>query len=88
MEGMEDEYDRRHREIWPELVDEMRKAGVREFRIFRQGRSVICCFGADPDLATVTPRMDAGAAGARWSAYMADVLEGDGEIHDEVWALS
>jgi L-rhamnose mutarotase len=32
--GMHEEYERRHREIWPELVDALRNAGVRDYRIF------------------------------------------------------
>ncbi len=32
--GMRDEYERRHRHIWPELLDALRDAGVREYDIF------------------------------------------------------
>ncbi|CAG4889719.1 L-rhamnose mutarotase [Paraburkholderia gardini] len=32
--GMREEYERRHREIWPELVDALHNAGVRDYRIF------------------------------------------------------
>ncbi|TCK37934.1 L-rhamnose mutarotase [Paraburkholderia sp. BL8N3] len=32
--GMRDEYERRHREIWPELADALRAAGIRDYRIF------------------------------------------------------
>ena len=32
--GMRDEYARRHRDIWPELVDALHHAGVRDYRIF------------------------------------------------------
>lgn len=32
--GMREEYERRHAEIWPELVDALQDAGVREYRIF------------------------------------------------------
>jgi L-rhamnose mutarotase len=32
--GMREEYERRHREIWPELVVALHEAGVRDYRIF------------------------------------------------------
>ncbi|WP_213779171.1 L-rhamnose mutarotase [Caballeronia sp. dw_276] len=32
--GMRDEYERRHREIWPELAEALRLAGVRDYWIF------------------------------------------------------
>ncbi|EKS66758.1 MULTISPECIES: L-rhamnose mutarotase [Caballeronia] len=32
--GMRDEYEKRHREIWPELADALRAAGIRDYRIF------------------------------------------------------
>ena len=32
--GMREEYERRHAQIWPELVDALHNAGVRDYRIF------------------------------------------------------
>ena len=32
--GMREEYERRHQNIWPELVDALHNAGVRDYRIF------------------------------------------------------
>ena len=32
--GMREEYEKRHREIWPELADALREAGIRDYRIF------------------------------------------------------
>ena len=38
--GTEAEYDRRHAEIWPELVDEIRESGLRNMSGFRRGTDV------------------------------------------------
>src|SRR6185503_13927492 len=35
--GMGAEYDRRHAEVWPELEDLLRGAGVRRYSIYRWG---------------------------------------------------
>ena len=32
--GTEEEYVRRHREIWPELIQAMREAGVSNYSLF------------------------------------------------------
>jgi L-rhamnose mutarotase len=32
--GMRDEYERRHNEIWPELVDALHQAGVHDYSIY------------------------------------------------------
>lgn len=38
--GSEAAYDRAHAEVWPELIAEMRAAGVETFAIYRDGREV------------------------------------------------
>ena len=38
--GTEAEYDRRHAEIWPELVAEIQESGIRNFTGFRRGTDV------------------------------------------------
>ena len=35
--GYEDEYKKRHDDIWPEMLDALRKAGIRNYNIFRHG---------------------------------------------------
>ena len=32
--GNAEEYKRRHEEIWPELIDELHKAGIRDYSIY------------------------------------------------------
>jgi L-rhamnose mutarotase len=40
-EGMEEEYKRRHDEIWPELKAELRSAGVSDYSIYFDRRTRI-----------------------------------------------
>ena len=47
--GTESEYDKRHAEIWPELVDEIRESGLRNFSGFRRGTDVWYFTEGDPD---------------------------------------
>ena len=39
--GYEDEYKKRHEEIWPEMVDMLRNSGVRNYSIFRHGLTLL-----------------------------------------------
>jgi len=41
--GKKEEYIRAHREIWPEIVDLLRRGTVREMRIFARGDMLFCC---------------------------------------------
>jgi L-rhamnose mutarotase len=92
-EGMEDEYRRRHDEIWPELVEALHGAGVRNYSLFRRGREVIAYAECHPDAATAFGQVGQTEVNARWSAWFTDVIEeltdADGQLFtaDEVWHL-
>jgi L-rhamnose mutarotase len=91
--GQEDEYRRRHDEIWPELVAELRAAGVRNYSLFRRGTSVIAYAECHPDAATAFGKVGATEVNARWAAWFTDVLAThtaeDGSLIEatEVWHL-
>ena len=38
--GSEAEYRRRHAAVWPELLDDLRSAGARNYSIFLRGEDV------------------------------------------------
>ncbi len=86
--GREAEYERRHDEIWPELVEQIRAAGVSNFTLFRRGLLVFGYLECRPDAATALGRLDASEAMLRWGASLEDVIEPDdapGPV--EVWHL-
>jgi L-rhamnose mutarotase len=45
--GYEEEYVRRHREIWPEMLDALHEAGIRNYSIFRHGLTLFGYFETD-----------------------------------------
>lgn len=91
--GQEAEYERRHREIWPELVDALRQAGVRNYSLFRRGTTVIAYAECHPDAATAFGKVGATEVNTRWAQWFRDVLakhtDPDGNLIDaaEVWHL-
>lgn len=71
------EYDRRHREIWPELRDRI-DLTYTSFTVFRCGLDVVV-YGEERD--QPPPEDDVGE---RWQSYMAEVLEPDVVDLDEI----
>ena len=91
--GQESEYERRHAEIWPDLVVELQAAGVRNYSLFRRGTSVIAYAECHPDAATAFGQVGATEVNQRWSDWFTDVLaqltSADGQLiqAQEVWHL-
>lgn len=73
--GCEEEYRRRHDEIWPELSDLLRESGISDYSIFLDSETN-ALFGV---LRTEEPRkMDElphNPVMQKWWAYMADIME-------------
>ena len=74
LDGMKDEYIRRHDEIWPELKDLLSEAGIVNYSIWLTGDELFgyyeCVKGVD-----YAARMQAESAVVdRWNEYMKDVM--------------
>lgn len=74
--GREEEYDRRHRAVWPELLDELRLAGVRNYSIFRHGTTVIGYAECTPDVATAFGKVGATEVNTRWADWFKGLIVG------------
>lgn len=73
--GFEEEYEKRHREIWPELTSLLKEAGIRDYSIFLDKETstlfavqTITGGGSSQSLGTT-------AVVQKWWAYMADIME-------------
>jgi L-rhamnose mutarotase len=92
-EGTEDEYKKRHDEIWPELVDAIKGAGISNYSLFRRGTEIIAYCECDPDPDSAFAKVGATDASDRWNEYFADIIPSltgpDGKLVDypEVWHL-
>lgn len=72
--GTEAEYDRRHAEIWPELVEEIRESGIRNFTGFRRGTDVWYYGEYHPHAKTAFAVHGPKQANQRWNHYFRDVI--------------
>ena len=88
-----DEYKKRHDEIWPELVEEIQKAGLKNYSLFRRGNQIIAYVEAHPDVATAFGKIGSTDVNGRWAKWFEDVIlklvDEDGDLFwaDEVWHL-
>ena len=69
-----DAYVEAHRNVWPEMLAALRRAGIRNYTIFRAGTEVFGYFESD-DLARAAAYLDAQDVSTRWQDAMADLLE-------------
>jgi L-rhamnose mutarotase len=69
-----DEYVEAHRNVWPEMLDALGRAGIRNYTIFRHGNEVFGYFESD-DLEAAGRYMAAAEVNGRWQDAMAELLE-------------
>ncbi len=72
--GYEEEYRRRHDEIWPEMVETLKEAGVRNYSIFRHGLTFFGYFETD-DLRQTQRYLANSEINWRWAESMEPVMK-------------
>ncbi|MEM7370233.1 MAG: L-rhamnose mutarotase [Bacteroidota bacterium] len=73
--GCEQEYQRRHDTIWPELALLLKEAGISDYSIFldeSSGRLFGVQLQSDPAMANRLPQ---AAVMQKWWSYMADLMD-------------
>jgi L-rhamnose mutarotase len=69
-----DEYVAAHAQVWPEMLEALKGAGIRNYTIFRAGNEMFGYFEAD-DLDRAQAFLAGQLVSARWQDAMADFLE-------------
>ena len=69
-----DDYIRAHSDVWPDMLDALKDAGIRNYTIFRSGNDMFGYFETD-DLARAEAYLAAQEVNSRWQDAMADLLE-------------
>ncbi len=86
-EGAEAEYERLHAQIWPEVLKTIRRAGIRNYSIYRYGQWLFSYFELPEgvsleDVGAVCTRSEACS---RWEKEMHAFQEPLPESQGEVW---
>ena len=71
--GYEQEYKKRHDEIWPEMVEMLQESGLRNYNIFRHGLTLFGYFETD-DLKKSINYIAASEVNKKWANYMAPIM--------------
>lgn len=74
--GYEEEYKKRHDEIWPELAEDIRASGMRNYSIFRYGLMLLGYFESD-DIDYAISYLNKSDANKRWGEYMAPIMKSE-----------
>lgn len=73
-EGQQEEYARRHREVWPQVLRDMEKAGFRQMNIFIAGRPLFLYMEVDHYAEAVRILSDCPES-VRWEEQMEPIME-------------
>lgn len=93
-DGMVEEYERRHEEVWPELLGDLWAAGWRNYSLFRRGLEVFGYAECHPTVDDALTAMGESQANARWADWFTDVIEvltdetGNLQRAPEVWHMN
>ena len=72
--GYEEEYKKRHDEIWPDMVEMLSEAGLRNYNIFRHGLTLFGYFETD-DLKKSIDHIAKSEVNKKWGEYMAPIMK-------------
>ena len=69
--GSLDEYERRHQNVWPDMLAALRETGWRNYSIFSAGDGLLVGYLETEDFDAARAAMAATEVNARWQADMA-----------------
>ena len=93
-EGKKEEYIKRHNEIWPELVELLKSAGVCNYTIWADGNTLFGYYECEKGVEYAARVQAESPVVDRWNEYMKDVMvmemdpvTGAQPKAEEVWYL-
>ena len=73
--GYEDEYKKRHAELWPELQALLKNAGVSDYAIYLDRETLALVGVMQAEDPAALDSLPAQAVMQRWWKYMSDIME-------------
>jgi len=74
VDGKENEYVKRHDEIWQELKDLLTEAGIRNYTIWKNGTTLFGYYECEKGVEYATKMQAESPIVDKWNEYMKDVL--------------
>ncbi len=84
--GMEDAYRDAHKAVWPELIAEASRAGIRNHSVFMSGATLFVYLEAD-DPEEALRRLKHSEVKSRWDEFMSSFLEPSSVSFEEVFHM-
>lgn len=72
--GSEEEYRRRHQQVWPEMLAELKAAGCQNYSIFLKDLQLFAYLEV-ADFVRFREYLASSAVSDRWESMMSDILE-------------
>ena len=72
--GYEEEYKKRHDEIWPELSALIKESGMKNYSIFRHGLKLYGYFET-ADLEKTIAHLNQGEVNKKWGEFMTPIMK-------------
>lgn len=72
-----EEYKERHKSVWPEMREALRKAGWHNYSLFLRNDGLLIGYLETPDFEKAVEQMAATDVNARWQAQMAEFFDGE-----------
>lgn len=73
--GMKEEYVRRHNEIWEDMVQTLKEAGICNYSIWCVGDELFGYYECEKGIAYAAKVQAESPVIAKWDEYMKDILE-------------
>lgn len=77
--GKEQEYLKRHDEIWPELVSLLKKQGISNYSIFLDPSSLVLFGVLDVEDPQLLDKLPSEPLMQKWWSYMKDIMESNAD---------
>jgi L-rhamnose mutarotase len=72
--GAEDEYDRAHQQVWPDLLAKIKEVGISQYSIFRRGQDLFLYMHVE-DFDRAWRMLDKDPVNQRWQKEMGRLFE-------------
>lgn len=79
-----EEYKRHHQQVWPEMLDALRRTGWHNYSLFMRDDGLLFGYFETPEsLQAALDGMSREEVNARWQEFMAPSFEGLGGAHPD-----
>ena len=74
IDGKLDEYVKRHNEIWPEMLEVLKDAGIKNYTIWNTGNELFGYYECEKGVEYAAKVQDESPVVKRWNVYMKEVM--------------